>query len=305
MKRLDLLKQMSFGSQVAEEEVSALASYFVETNQWARIANGDIDIIRGEKGAGKSAIYALLMTKVGDFFDRGLLLVAAENPRGATVFKDLVADPPTSEREFIVLWKLYALAIIAQVMRDYDVRGSNAKRVYRTLEEARLLEKEFSLASVLRSVHDYARRIVNAEAIEGGIKLDPATQMPSGITGKIVLKEPSSEQKQAGIISVDNLFGVLNDALIDQKLKTWVLFDRLDVAFIENHSLEANALRALLRMYADVRHYDKISLKIFLREDIWKRITAPGFREASHLIRYVSCWTGRKRRSLTSSCSDF
>src|SRR5262249_13124684 len=155
-KRLDLLKQMSFGSQVAEEEVSALASYFVETNQWARIANGDIDIIRGEKGAGKSAIYALLMTKVGDFFDRGLLLVPAANPRGATVFKDLVADPPTSEREFIVLWKLYALAIIAQVMRDYDVSGSNAKRVYRTLEEARLLEKEFSLASVLRSVHDYA-----------------------------------------------------------------------------------------------------------------------------------------------------
>jgi hypothetical protein len=150
MNRLDLLKQMSFGSQVAEEEVSALASYFVETNQWARIANGDMDIIRGEKGAGKSAIYALLITKVGDFFDRGLLLVPAENPRGATVFKDLVADPPTSEREFIVLWKLYALSIIAQVMRDYDVRGNNAKQVYRTLEEARLLEKEFSLASVLR-----------------------------------------------------------------------------------------------------------------------------------------------------------
>jgi hypothetical protein len=55
MKRLDLLKQMSFGSQVAEDEVNALASYFVETNQWARIANGEIDIIRGEKGAGKEA----------------------------------------------------------------------------------------------------------------------------------------------------------------------------------------------------------------------------------------------------------
>jgi hypothetical protein len=56
MKRLDLLKQMSFGSQIAEDEVNALASYFVETNQWQKIANGEIDIIRGEKGAGKSAI---------------------------------------------------------------------------------------------------------------------------------------------------------------------------------------------------------------------------------------------------------
>jgi hypothetical protein len=121
MKRLDLLKQMSFGSQVAEDEVNALAGYFVETNQWAKIANGEIDIIRGEKGAGKSAIYALLTTKAGEFFDNGILLVAAENPRSATVFKDLVADPPTTEQEFIVLWKLYVLAIIAQQLREYDV----------------------------------------------------------------------------------------------------------------------------------------------------------------------------------------
>ena len=36
MARLDLLKQMSFGSQIAEDEVSALASYFVETTNGRR-----------------------------------------------------------------------------------------------------------------------------------------------------------------------------------------------------------------------------------------------------------------------------
>ena len=136
MQRLDLLKQMSFGSQIAEDEVNALASYFVETNQWQKIANGEIDIVRGEKGAGKSAIYALLTTRVDDFFDRGILLVAAENPRGATVFKDLVSDPPTSEQEFVVLWKLYVLTIIAQQMREFDIRGTVAEKLYRALEEA-------------------------------------------------------------------------------------------------------------------------------------------------------------------------
>lgn len=127
MNRIDLLKRMSFGVQVAEDEVNEIASYFVETNQWAKVAKGDIDIVRGEKGAGKSAIYSLLMTKAGTFFDAGILLVAAENPRGATVFKDLVADPPTTENEFIALWKLYALAIIAQQLREYDVRGANLR----------------------------------------------------------------------------------------------------------------------------------------------------------------------------------
>lgn len=56
MDRLTLLKSLSFGSQVAEEEIQDLQSYFVETDQWSRIFGGKIDIVRGEKGTGKSAI---------------------------------------------------------------------------------------------------------------------------------------------------------------------------------------------------------------------------------------------------------
>ncbi|HWX89458.1 MAG TPA: hypothetical protein VNY75_04080, partial [Rhizomicrobium sp.] len=93
MSKLALLKQMSFGAQVAEEELSEIATYFVETHQWAKMEKGDIDIVRGEKGAGKSAIYSLLLQKADEFFDKGILLVAAENPRGATVFRDLVTKP--------------------------------------------------------------------------------------------------------------------------------------------------------------------------------------------------------------------
>ncbi len=71
-----------------EEEVNERSSYFVETNQWEKIAKGDINIIRGEYG--KSAIYSLLMTKAGDFLDKRILLVALKYTR-CDVFKDLVA----------------------------------------------------------------------------------------------------------------------------------------------------------------------------------------------------------------------
>ena len=292
MKRLDLLKQVTFGAQVAEDEVNALESYFVETNEWARMVRGEIDIVRGEKGAGKSAIYSLLLRKSGEFFDNNTILVAAENPRGTTVFKDLSADPPTTEVEFIALWKLYTLAIVAQQLREYDVRGNEIEQVYRALEEARLLEREFTLTGVLRGVHDYARRIVRAEALEGGIEIDPATQMPSGITGKIVLREPSYTQKRVGIFSVSGLFEIVNRVLRSKFLNVWVLFDRLDVAFADDHKLEGNALRALIRAYSDLKSFDHISLKIFLREDIWKGLVGGGFRELSHIVRYVVLdWT--------------
>ncbi|EEQ0900581.1 hypothetical protein HC103_002328, partial [Salmonella enterica subsp. enterica serovar Chester] len=55
--------------------------------------------------------------------------------------------------------------------------------------------------------------------------------------------------------------------------------------FDQSINLEKNALRALFKVYRDLEEFDCIFLKIFLRDDIWKRITDDGFREASHITR--------------------
>jgi hypothetical protein len=94
------LRRLSFGNQVAEEEREALKGYFVRTQAWERINNGEIDIIYGPKGAGKSALYFLIQESLNEFFDRRVLLIAAENPQGAPAFRDLETDPPTSERVY-------------------------------------------------------------------------------------------------------------------------------------------------------------------------------------------------------------
>jgi hypothetical protein len=83
------------------------------------------------------------------------------------------------------------------------------------------------------------------------------------------------------------LFVAANEALVSAEYHLWVLLDRLDVAFAETHELERNALRALFRVYLDLAANEAIKLKIFLRSDIWKRITREGFREASHITRFV------------------
>jgi hypothetical protein len=116
--------------------------------------------------------------------------------------------------------------------------------------------------------------------------------MPSGISGKVVLSEPSADQRRDGIISVDALLGLANKALAGN-FKLWILLDRLDVAFADHVDLEKNALRALFRAYLDGFDLDNIALKIFLRTDIWDRITDEGFREASHVTRHVTIkWGG-------------
>ena len=117
-------------------------------------------------------------------------------------------------------------------------------------------------------------------------QLDPASGSPT-YGGKITLGEPEADLKQIGVNFVDMLFKFADMALNQHKYRVWVLLDRLDVAFSETHDLEANALRALLRVYGDLRSFDHISLKMFLREDIWKRIFQPGFPEASHMNDYA------------------
>src|SRR5688500_7819263 len=199
MERLALLKELSFGTQVAEDEVASLQEYFVRPEQWSRIARGDVDIVRGEKGAGKSALYLLLNKNKDDLFDRNILIVSGENPRGTTVFKDLISDPPASEREFVVLWKLYILVLVCHQMREYDINDSRIQSVYGALEEQGLLERELNLAGLLRAAQSLARRLLSNTRVEYEAPLDQTTGTPTGIIGRLSLAEPSSELRSAGI----------------------------------------------------------------------------------------------------------
>jgi hypothetical protein len=75
-----LLETIEFGSAVAEQEANRLGQYFVETYQWKKIAKGEVDIVFGKKGTGKSAIYSLIQGTNSSFFDNNILITAAENP---------------------------------------------------------------------------------------------------------------------------------------------------------------------------------------------------------------------------------
>ena len=74
MTKQDVLRSITFGQRVAEDETDLLGTYFVETDHWVRLFRGDIDVVYGAKGAGKSALYALLLSRRDDLFDRNVLL---------------------------------------------------------------------------------------------------------------------------------------------------------------------------------------------------------------------------------------
>lgn len=288
MDKHTTLRSVTFGQRVAEEETENLASYFVETDHWTRLFRGDIDVIYGPKGAGKSALYSLLISRRFELSDKNILLVAAENPRGAPAFRNLLWDPPASEREFMGLWKLYFATLLHGLLTEYDIKNDSAAQLQRALEREGLVRGSLSLAGILTGVFNYVRSALRPKAVEGGIELDPITQMPKGFSGKIIFSEPTKAGVDPDLRSVDRLLELANVAFEAGGMKAWILLDRLDVAFSENIELEANALRALFRVYLDLLAHPRIQLKIFLRTDIWARVTTEGFREASHVTRHLT-----------------
>ena len=62
MEKIEILKNITFGERVAEEEKD-LEGYFVETMIWHKLIRNEVDVVRGVKGAGKSALYKKLLNK--------------------------------------------------------------------------------------------------------------------------------------------------------------------------------------------------------------------------------------------------
>jgi hypothetical protein len=295
VNKRDILTSSTFGQRIAEDEADELISYFVETEQWRRVIGGQVDVVYGPKGSGKSALYSLLRKKEDLLLEQMTLMAAGENIRGTPVFEALVADPPASEEQFRGLWKVYFLSLIGSLFRMAHFENEHAKLLLSALEEAKLIPKEWSLKQSLRAALDYVRRI----ELSGEVKINPQTGQAEGVSGKITLREPSADARKQGYISTDSLLEEADKTLTEQEMKFWIVLDRLDVAFAESAGLEENALRALFRVYRDMAALKNISLKIFLRDDIWARITATGFREASHVTKSITItWDSRSLLNL-------
>ncbi len=284
MHKIDILRESTFGSRIAEDELDEIQSYFVETEHWRKVISGAVDVVYGPKGSGKSAIYQLLRIKRDELKARDILPAAGETIRGTPAFEALVTDPPSSEEHFRGLWKLYFLSLIGSALAIYGVDNFSSKRLIGALQDAKLIAAEgWSPRRMLSSVLEYIKRF----EFTGEVKIDPATGVPTA-GGKITLREPSPEQVEKGYLSLDTLWRLVDDSLELEGKQFWIILDRLDVAFAESTDLETNGLRALFRVYRDVAARKNVSLKIFLRDDIWRRITEGGFREASHVTRTLT-----------------
>ena len=180
---------------------------------------------------------------------------------------------------------MYILSLVGNwFLREH--RGSLNPRIQRLealLNRIGLLDSGESANTVFSRLVEWLR--ANAAPKELGMEI---TFNEFGIpvyTPKIVIgkKEKSDEQVPIEMVSHDEAFSILDTALAENRLTAWVVMDRLDESFVGRPDIEIPALRALVRAFMDLHPYEHIQVKLFVRNDLFKKITQKGFVNLTHV----------------------
>lgn len=275
---LDVLMSLAeqFKHSNAEDERGQLPGYFVETSAWRNLLSGDKDIIKGAKGTGKSALYALLRRQSPELLaTRNILVVEAERPLGTPLFETALkarsaSDGVLTYEQFQGLWDRYFLALIVATLREKAKTTESIRAKLHQAPAYRHLVKALVRAGLLP---EQAASVTLADVVSRVFK---SMKVGAQLGPLKLTVEQAGNKSRAGkgrAMEISDPIRLVNDVLVAADLDVWIAFDRLDDAFQTLPSrLEAAALAALLQTYLNWKLYERTRLKLFVRSDIYARV---------------------------------
>ncbi len=284
MKAASLLKTLDIGNSVAEFDTD-LQAYFLETQIYTDFINEKCDIISGDKGTGKTAIYRIIRDKYRDIPQlTDVEIVSGFNDSGNPVFQRLSQSQVLSEGQYITVWKSYILSLLGNYLLDV-CEGSYShtmNELDKLLSAVGLRTHDATATTVFSQLTNLLRRFTQPKSAEVTFSVTDIG-MPV-VTPKIEFADLCpQEEKTQKIINSDEAMSLLNQAISELGIKMWLVLDRLDEAFVGYTNIEIPALRALFRTYLDVQAYDHIRLKLFVRNDLFRKIIHGGFVNLTHI----------------------
>lgn len=277
----DILQALKLGNSVAEFDDS-LEKYFVENEAFHALVRGDIDIVAGDKGTGKTALYRIVQKRHRELEAiANIEILPGFNPSGSSVFQKLVQGEALTEGLYVSVWKAYLLSLAGNWA--LDIVGENGsesfKQLEKMLEQSGLRTKDQKPDTIFGKITNYFFRKPSSteysiSVTETGLPTFGRKASYTGIESKV---------DQPKEISHEEALSLLDRCLNELGIILWIALDRLDEAFDGFPNIEIPALRALLRTYLDLQAFGCFKLKLFLRRDLFRRIIGSGFVNLTHV----------------------
>lgn len=285
MQVKDILRKLKLGNAVAEFDTS-LEDYFVETETFRRLTDDEGDIIAGDKGTGKSALYQILLKRYkGIPALQSIEVISGFNPTGSPVFQRLTEGQVLTEGQYQTIWKAYILSLIGNWVLQI-CEGSFSERMEtldQMLTKVGLRTADGNVATVFSRIWNVLKRWAKPKSAE--VKFSLTKEGLPEVTPKLEFPVDESQGGDASptIIHHQELLNILNEVLMETGVSVWLILDRLDEAFQGSPEMETPALRALVRTYLDLLEFSQIRLKLFVRHDLFRKITDGGFVNLTHV----------------------
>jgi nucleoside phosphorylase len=267
-----IIEKIDLGSPAAENEMGALAAYYVDTDSSQKTISGNARIVVGRKGTGKTALFL----HIRDHFrkDRRNTVLLDLKPEGHQLqsLKDLVLDflPQAVQVHVATAFWEYLLLLeichkLLQQDRTIHSRDQNIYQLYRNLQEIykeKNIEEEFDFSERMY-------QLVQKISIVFNDKYN---------NDKEKIKYLSSQEVTQLLYSYD--LPDLREKLtkyLSYKNSVWILFDNIDKGWPTRGVTEADIiiLRALLEA---TRKLDKAFTRkeidchsiVFIRNDVFE-----------------------------------
>jgi hypothetical protein len=266
----NFLARLKLGASSAENELSELGNYFLETDEFQRAVRGEVLVASGRKGAGKTALFVQVRNKIRP--DRKVVVLDLK-PEGFQLlrFKEVVLgllEEGTKEHTITAFWEyLLFLEICHKILEnDKDLH----------LYDHRIYEQYQTLAQVYRE-DEY---VTEGDFSERMLKLTQRIAQDFQAKPRTIDKKIRLNQAEMTELLYKHDMSRLTQHVIDYlkfKKSIWILFDNLDKGW-PPHGIKPDdvvMLRCLIEALGKLRRIlNRAEIEcyatVFIRNDVFE-----------------------------------
>lgn len=267
------LMQLVLGASSAENEFQELGNYYIQTDEFRRALRGEVQIVLGRKGSGKTALFFQLRDQIRS--DKSTVVLDLK-PEGFQLlkFKDQILDyleEGTREHTITAFWEYLLLLEICHKLLQKD--KNLYLRDHRLYDSYRKLEASYDSDEYV-SEGDFAERMLK-------LTQRIAQDFESTRGDKTNLRFSSEEITQFLYKHDLSILRSLLAGYLQKKKMLWILFDNLDKGW-PPHGIKPEdvlSLRCLLDAIAKLRHsFEREGIPtagmLFIRNDVYEKMVA-------------------------------
>jgi hypothetical protein len=264
-----LLASLTFGDPMAENEFQTLGTYFLETDQYQRTLRGEVNLVVGRKGTGKTALFSQVRDRVRRDKQNVVVDLKPEGYQLRKLKEDVFGYLAQGAKEHLVVafWEYLLYLEVAYKLLEKDKerhhRDHRLTEPYLRLAAAYHQESGDSTGDFSERLHELSDRIsrhyLSAHGRSEGVHLSTGD-----VTGLIHRQDLRALSRQLS-------------EYLSLKQSTWVLFDNLDRGWSPSGLTSDDILivRSLIDAGRKIqRDMQKSSLDfhcvIFLRNDVYQ-----------------------------------